>query len=253
MTVTLTVHAVNDAPSFTKGANQSVTINSGAKSIPNWATVISKGPPDESSQQLTFQVTNDNNALFSAHPAIDSTGTLIYTPANNASGSATVTVKLMDDGGTARGGQDTSAEQTFTITVNCGASNVVTNSNDSGAGSLRNAIISACPGDTITFDMNQITGPIILTSGELNIGKDLTIQGPTAQGLTISGNNTDADPSRRSRIFNIASGRTVSISNLTIANGQRGRRHLQSGQSDHHELDVVRQQGRWRKRRRRRY
>ena len=35
----------------------------------------------------------------------------------NASGSATVTVTLQDNGGTARGGVDTSAPQTFTITV----------------------------------------------------------------------------------------------------------------------------------------
>jgi hypothetical protein len=54
-----------------------------------------------------------------AAPAIDATtGTLTYTPAANANGSATVTVTLFDDGGTANGGSDTSAPQTFTITVN---------------------------------------------------------------------------------------------------------------------------------------
>jgi hypothetical protein len=50
-------------------------------------------------------------------PYIDPNGTLHYTPAHNAFGTATVTVQLMDNGGTANGGQDTSAPQTFTITV----------------------------------------------------------------------------------------------------------------------------------------
>ena len=53
---------------------------------------------------MTFNVTNDNNALFSVQPAIASNGTLTFTPAPNAFGSATVTVSLSDNGGTANGG-----------------------------------------------------------------------------------------------------------------------------------------------------
>ena len=79
---------------------------------------ISKGPANESTQVLTFGVTNNNNALFSVQPAIDATGNLTYTLAANANGLATVTVILKDDGGVANGGADTSGPQTFTITVN---------------------------------------------------------------------------------------------------------------------------------------
>ncbi len=61
---------------------------------------------------------NDNNALFSTQPSIAANGTLTFEPAANANGSATVTVSLSDDGGTANGGDDTSAAKTFTITVN---------------------------------------------------------------------------------------------------------------------------------------
>ena len=43
---------------------------------------------------------------------------LTYTPAANAFGTATITLDLKDNGGTANGGVDTSAPQTFTITVN---------------------------------------------------------------------------------------------------------------------------------------
>ena len=56
-------------------------------------------------------------ALFSAGPAVAADGTLTYTPAANANGTATITLTLSDNGGTANGGVDTSAPQTFTITV----------------------------------------------------------------------------------------------------------------------------------------
>ena len=73
---------------------------------------------DEAAQILTFNVSNDNNPLFSVQPAVAANGTLTYTPAADTIGTATVTVELQDNGGTANGGVDTSAQQTFTITVN---------------------------------------------------------------------------------------------------------------------------------------
>jgi CSLREA domain-containing protein len=115
-TVSITVNAVNDVPSFTKGPDQSAT-SAVAQTVPNWATNISAGPPDEAAQTLTFLVSNNNNAIFSVQPSISPSGTLTYTPAYGFDGVATVTVRLMDNGGTALGGVDTSAAQTFTITV----------------------------------------------------------------------------------------------------------------------------------------
>ncbi len=118
-TFTLTVNPVNQRPSFTAGANQTTNEDSGEQTVANWATNISAGPANESGQTLTFQVTgNTNPSLFSTGPAISSTGTLTYTPAANAFGSATIDVVLKDNGGTANGGQDTSTPATFTITVN---------------------------------------------------------------------------------------------------------------------------------------
>ncbi len=117
-TFTVTVNPVNDTPSFTRGANQTVVEDAGAQSVANWATAISAGPANEAGQALQFQVTgNTNAALFSAQPAVAADGTLTYTPAPDANGSATITVRLMDNGGTASGGQDASAAQTFTVTV----------------------------------------------------------------------------------------------------------------------------------------
>ena len=117
-TFTINVNSVNDVPSFTKGADQTVLEDAGAQSVTGWATAISSGPADEAGQALDFIVTNSNNALFSAQPAISANGTLTYTPAPSAIGTATVTVKLHDSGATANGGVDTSAAQTFTINVN---------------------------------------------------------------------------------------------------------------------------------------
>lgn len=116
-TVAISVTAVNDAPSFTAGANQTVLEDAGAQVVPNWATGITAGPADEAGQSLSFTVNNNNNALFSAQPAIASNGTLTYTPAANANGSATVTVVLKDNGGTDNGGIDATAPVTFTINV----------------------------------------------------------------------------------------------------------------------------------------
>ena len=118
VTFTITVTAVNDEPSFTKGADQTLNEDSGAQSVSGWATSISKGPANESAQTLAFTVTNDNNSLFSAQPAVSPTGTLTFTSGPNQYGSATVSVYVMDNGGTANGGDDTSPTQTFTITVN---------------------------------------------------------------------------------------------------------------------------------------
>jgi VCBS repeat-containing protein len=116
-TFKITIDAVNNQPSFDIGANQEILEDAGAQTINNWATNISTGASNEAGQNLIFLVSNDHNALFSSQPAINSEGKLTYTAADNAYGSATVTVTLKDDGGTAKGGGDTSATTSFTITV----------------------------------------------------------------------------------------------------------------------------------------
>ncbi|MGH3996646.1 MAG: Ig-like domain-containing protein [Pseudonocardiaceae bacterium] len=101
-TFTITVNAVNDAPAFNAGPNQSVNEDSGAQSVSGWATGISPGPADESGQTVSFSATgNTNPSLFSAGPSVSPTGVLTYTPAADANGTATITLTLSDDGGTA--------------------------------------------------------------------------------------------------------------------------------------------------------
>ena len=90
---------------------------------------------------------------------------------------------------------------------------LVSNTNDSGAGSLRQAILYSSPseGDTIAFASN-VTGVIALQLGQLAIDHDLRIVGPGAMTLAISGSHT-------SRVFNVTAG-TVFISGLAITNGR---------------------------------
>jgi len=116
VTVNIVVKPANDIPSFTKGANQSMPQGSSPQTAAGWATAISQGTGD-SGQLVDFIVTNNNNSLFSVQPAISAAGTLTYTPNGGSTGVATVSVRIHDNGGTANGGVDTSAIQTFTITL----------------------------------------------------------------------------------------------------------------------------------------
>jgi acid phosphatase type 7 len=110
--------AINHAPSFAKGPDLTSQQSSGPQEYPAWATSISPGPTYETGQVLNFVVSNDKNYLFSVPPAIDpGSGVLTYAPAPNLRGTATVTAQLHDNGGTDNGGQNTSAVQTFQITI----------------------------------------------------------------------------------------------------------------------------------------
>ncbi|MEQ9671217.1 DUF4114 domain-containing protein [Coleofasciculus sp. G2-EDA-02] len=94
----------------------------------------------------------------------------------------------------------------------------VTSAADSGAGSLRAAIAQAQPGDRIKFASSLANKTITLTSGQLVVDKDLTIDGSQTPGLTISGNNAH-------RIFDIKrdagyNSTEFTLRNLILVNGK---------------------------------
>jgi hypothetical protein len=98
----------------------------------------------------------------------------------------------------------------------------VSNTNDSGSGSLRAAVSQANAdggGDTIVFSsLFNTTQTITLTGGQLELTGSTgttTIQGPGANLLVVSGNNA-------TRVFEIGANATASISGLTITGGQAG-------------------------------
>lgn len=97
---------------------------------------------------------------------------------------------------------------------------IVANTADTGADSLRATVAAAIPGDTIEFALpasdpgyNPSTGifTVSLTSGEIVIDKNLSITGPSAANIAISGNHS-------SRIFTVTSG-SVQLSHLLLING----------------------------------
>lgn len=93
------------------------------------------------------------------------------------------------------------------------ADQVVTHTGDDGPGSLRQAIADVHDGGTITFELTY-PATIYLTSGALSIDKSLTLTGPGANRLTISGNGS-------SRVFTVSGSDTeATLSGLTIADGQ---------------------------------
>jgi hypothetical protein len=114
---TLTVATVNQVPSF-RLAVGTITVNQYGvvTTIPNAVTNVSAGPTNEHTQTVSFIVSNSTPSLFLIQPAIDANGTLTFTPDATA-GTVTVTAYAHDNGGTANGGVDTSAGQTFSIVI----------------------------------------------------------------------------------------------------------------------------------------
>ena len=164
------------------------------------------------------------HALLSGSPAID---------AGNSSGSITdqrglarpvdspTTLNASGGDGSDIGAYEVQPDQL----PGCNTINtVVSNTNDSGAGSLRDVIANVCNGSTITFASN-VRGAINLTSGELAFNKSLAINGPGANLLSVQ-RSSAAGIAAAFRVFNIGSGvfnpgytANASISGLTIANG----------------------------------
>jgi hypothetical protein len=315
-TFTVNVTAVNDTPTLDPIPNPAKIPHNSPQQTVNLSGITAGGGE---SQTLTVTALSNNTALI-PNPTVtytspNSTGSLSYTPVANMGGSAIITVKVMDNGGTANGAVDF-IERTFTVTVGspstttlgsspnpsnqtqsvvftatvtptspsvptgtvtftidggtplvcdeaggatqnvngsgvatCTTSSIlaagsphtvratysgdsvfdssfgevvqtvnpcanpatVTNLNDAGPGSLRDAIATVCPSGTVNFQAG-LTGTIILTTGQLEIDKNVTITGPGTLVITVNGNAA-------SRVFHIQTGKTAAISNLTIANG----------------------------------
>jgi hypothetical protein len=106
----------------------------------------------------------------------------------------------------------------FTTVAGFAATQTVTNHDDSGPGSLRDAIANAAPGDTIAFEL-PAPDTITLTTDELLIDKDLTITGPGADLLTVARSSASGTPAFR--IFDVVEG-AITINGLTISNGNYG-------------------------------
>ena len=223
-TFNITINAVNDAPVFTKGADQTVSENAGAQSVAGWATGIADGDP-EVSQTLTFNVSNDNNSLFSVQPAITPTGTLSFTPAPDMDGVAVVTVSLSDNGSGVAPNVNTSPQQTFNITVTPSINNPPvftkgadqTDNEDDGAQSISNWATAIDDGNpeavqTLTFNVSNNNNalfsvqPAISSTGTLTYTPAANANGTTVVTVTLSDSGSDVPPNENTsaaQTFNI--------------------------------------------------
>ncbi len=191
---TLVISAVNRVPTFVKGANQTVLEDTGAKTVIGWATSISAGP-NELAQVVNFLVTTNNNGLFSQLPVLSATGTMTYTAAPNANGSAIVTVRAHDNGGTTNGGVDTSAPQTFTITVQA-----------------MNDLPTISAMADITTDEDISTGAIAVTISDVETAANSLV-------LSAASSNTSLIPNASIRLGGSGANRTITLNPVANQSG----------------------------------
>ncbi|MFL6334170.1 MAG: Ig-like domain repeat protein [Pyrinomonadaceae bacterium] len=175
--------------------------------------------PAGKTETVTLNVTVSN----SLDPQVKEVSNQATIAGSNFSG-----VQTDGDGNRANGQQPTITRtgppETFTVTsTGDGAANAANCPGTGASCRLRDALAAAATGDTITFSNSAAGGAvnffdgsqhaITLNTGELTIGKSLTVTGPGASVLTV-------DANQASRVFNIGGGVTASLSGLTLANGK---------------------------------
>jgi gliding motility-associated-like protein len=111
----ISISDVNEIPTLDPVASQTICYTTSAQNVA--LTGITAGP--ESAQTTTVTATSSNNNLFQNITATNTgnSGNISYRVKSGASGTATITVTVKDDGGTDNGGVDTYS-RTFVITVN---------------------------------------------------------------------------------------------------------------------------------------
>src|SRR5262249_34563511 len=147
----------------------------------------------------------------------------------NAGSNRTITATYSGDTNS-NGSSDTESHSA------CG-STTVTSTADSGAGTLRQAILDACDASTITFDTAGVfsTPQTITLLSELSIGTNVTIDGPDllSQQVTINGGNSTF------RLFKIQSGKTATIRDLKLTGGNVSASNGGAIWNDHGTLTLI--------------
>ena len=216
-TATITVNPIADTPSVT---NASTSIGTQTTS----GLVISRNAADDT-EVTHFKITNITNGTLYQNDGVTQINNndfitfaqgnagLKFTPTGILADPNTFSFQVQASTSNANGGLG-GGVVTATISVSC-TTQLVTNTLDDGSvGSLRYAIAHSCPDTTLTFDSTAFAAggsPYTITlASELLINKGLTIIGPTASRVILTGDT--------SRVFNITTG-NVNISNLTVTQG----------------------------------
>ena len=88
----------------------------------------------------------------------------------------------------------------------------MTNLDDSGPGSLREALALIADDGTITFDPGLAGGTLTLTSGQLAVDSSVTVDASAAAPVTISAGGA-------SRVLEVQAGAVVAMNDLVIRDG----------------------------------
>jgi hypothetical protein len=141
-----------------------------------FASALSQGP-GESGQTLSFNITgNTNAALFSSAPSLAPNGTLSFTSAPNAFGSAQITVTLSDNGSNTAPNRNTSDPQNFTITIRAQNDAPTLGNIESGVLTFVENGAATPVSATITVDdadMSALSGATITISAGFAQGEDV--------------------------------------------------------------------------------
>ncbi|HEX8772070.1 MAG TPA: tandem-95 repeat protein [Pyrinomonadaceae bacterium] len=196
---TITVNAVNDPPSFTLAGNPpSLNENAGPQTVNNFATSISQGPNETGQTPLTFNVSptgSTGTLTFSTPPAIDATtGTLTYTPSNGTNGTATFNVTLSDSGSNTVPNSNTSAAQSFTITVN-GVNDPPVNTAPAAVTMLQDTVLTFTGVNAISVadpDAASLPGDGVINVSLTATNGTLNLNGTAGLTITSGANGTAA-------------------------------------------------------------
>ena len=203
----------------------SVAEDAPAQVISGFLSALTPGVGEEATQNIAqIDVTNDNNPLFASQPALTGDGTTLeYTLAADASGSATVTVRVIDDGPTING-QAIATTVTFTITatpVNDPPSLIqggdITVNEDAGAQTFAawaTGVTSGAHNESDTVSINVVatdtslfaTQPTVdLLTGDLTFASAPDAHGTTVVTITLSDDGAGDAPNDNSTdiTFNI--------------------------------------------------
>ncbi|MEP6501295.1 choice-of-anchor D domain-containing protein, partial [Microcoleus vaginatus ZQ-A3] len=210
-TADITVTAVNDKPSFTNLGNQTLTSwTNTTQTVTSWVNTINLGPNEATQTVSNYTVTNTDTTLFTTQPSVATNGTLTYTPTGKP-GTATVSVQLQDNGGTANTGVDISDIATFNITIPAPKVNLTASTTTVSEGGTTTITFTATAegnvfgdqtidlaltGTAIPADFTAIPAQITIPDGSntgqvtVIINDDNFVEGAETATLTISNPST---------------------------------------------------------------
>jgi uncharacterized repeat protein (TIGR01451 family) len=227
MSADLSVSKEANSDEVTAGANLTYTIRVGNTSANSAANAILSDPLPGGMTFVSLTMpggwtcstpaVGSGGSIDCTNPSFSTTSGVVFTlvvnvPQGTSAGTTFTNTATVNSSSSDSNEENNSSNVTTTV-VDCAANPVVSSREDDNLGSLRQAIRTVCPGGVITFDPTGSPYTIALTSGPLLIDKDVTITGPAAAGVTISGSNI-------SRVFQVKPGVTVAVSNLNIADGR---------------------------------